>query len=450
MHVTIRRGLDIPISGAPAPRIEPGKAVRWVGLVAADYGRQRTQLEVEIGDRVRLGQPLFSAKRHPEVKYTSPGAGEVVAIHRGARRALQTVVVKLEGHEEEQFTAYDRTQLSQLDRGEVQRALLASGLWPCLRTRPFSTAPAPGTAPHAIFVTAIDTNPLAADPRPIITERSNHFEDGLATLSRLTDGALYVCQSPGPDLPRPQVESVTAATFEGPHPAGLPGTHIHFLDPVGEHKTVWHLNYQDVIAIGAFMTTGRISTERVVALGGPMVKRPRLVRTRIGASTEDLLDSELEPGECRVISGSVLSGRRAAGYARYLGPFDLQITVLREDRERQFLSWLSPGFDKYSAIHAFTSSLRGRAHEYPLTTSQHGSPRAMVPIGNFEKVMPLDVLPAPLLKALIVGDSDTARALGCLELDEEDLALCSFVCCSKYEYGAFLRETLDSIAEEQA
>jgi Na+-transporting NADH:ubiquinone oxidoreductase subunit A len=322
---------------------------------------------------------------------------------------------------------------------------LASGLWTAFRTRPFGKIPHAEASPHSIFVTAIDTNPLAADPRVVIGERAQAFSDGVAVVSRLTDGPVYVCQAPGPELDLPKVESVTSAVFDGPHPAGLPGTHIHFLDPVGENKSAWHLNYQDVIAIGSLFTTGRLSIERVVALGGPLVRRPRLLRTRFGASTQDLLKDEVEPVDCRVISGSILGGRRAAGRARYVGPYDLQISVLEEDRSRHFLGWLAPGFRNYSAIRAYVSALRPRSYRFPLTTSQHGSPRAMIPIGNFEKVMPLDILPAPLLKALIVQDTDTARALGCLELDEEDLALCSFVCCSKYEYGAFLRESLDLI-----
>ena len=188
--------------------------------------------------------------------------------------------------------------------------------------------------------------------------------------------------------------------------------------------------------------------ERVVALGGPVACRPRLLRTRVGASTEDLLEGELQPRDCRVVSGSVLGGRRAAGRARYLGPYDLQLSVLEEDRTRSFLNWLAPGLDSYSSIRAFVSAIRSRRHRFPLTTSQHGSPRAMIPIGNFENVMPLDILPAPLLKALIVQDIETARALGCLELDEEDLALCSFVCCSKYEYGSFLRDALELIEKD--
>jgi Na+-transporting NADH:ubiquinone oxidoreductase subunit A len=448
MRIKIRKGLNIPIAGAPEQRIDEANAVGWVALVAKDYRGLRPQLMVEVGDRVRLGQPLLTDKSNPDVLFTSPGCGEVVAIHRGERRSLQSVVIRLEGAEEETFASYDRAALTTLDRHEVRATLLASGLWTSFRTRPFSRVPGADALPHSIFVTAIDTNPLGGDPRIVIAERAQEFSDGVAVLSRLTDGPVYVCQAPGPEIELPPVESVTSVIFDGPHPAGLPGTHIHFLDPVSDLKSVWHLNYQDVIAIGSLFTTGRLSTERIVALGGPLMLRPRLVRTRCGASTQDLLKDEVEPIDCRVISGSILGGRRAAGRARYLGPYDLQISVLREDRSRHFLNWLAPGINNYSAIRAFASVLRPRGYRFPLTTSQHGSPRAMVPIGNFEKVMPLDILPAPLLKALIVRDTETARALGCLELDEEDLALCSFVCCSKYEYGSFLRDTLDLIEKD--
>lgn len=445
MHVRIRKGLTIPISGAPEQRIDDAKTLGWVALVAKDFIGLQPRMMVEVGDRVRLGQALLIDKNNPEVMFTSPGGGEVVAVHRGARRSLQSVVVRLEGDEEETFPSHERAALTTLDREVVQQLLQASGLWTAIRARPFGKVPEAGATPHSIFVTAIDTNPLAGDPRLVIAERAQDFYDGVAVLSRLTDGKVHVCQAPGPGLDVPELDAVRSATFEGPHPAGLPGTHIHFLDPVSEHRSVWYLNYQDVIAIGALFTTGHISTERVIALGGPMVKKPRLLRTRMGASTEDLLNGELQAGECRVISGSILGGRRAAGHAQYLGPYDLQLSVLAEDRTRHFLRWIAPGTDRYSALRAFVASLRPRSYRFALSTTQNGSPRAMIPIGNFEKVMPLDILPAPLLKALIVEDTESAKALGCLELEEEDLALCSFVCCSKYEYGEFLRANLELI-----
>jgi Na+-transporting NADH:ubiquinone oxidoreductase subunit A len=445
MHFRVRKGLNIPISGAPEQRIHDADPVGWVALVARDYHGVRPRLLVGVGDRVVLGEPLMIDKKNPEVMFTSPGTGAVVAIHRGDRRALQSIVVRLEGEGEETFGAHEPEALATLDRDVVREALLSSGAWTSFRTRPFGRVPRADQQPHSIFVTAIDTNPLSADPRIILAERGDEFRNGLTVISALTEGKVHVCQAPGPSLPLPAIERVVSSVFEGPHPAGLPGTHIHFLDPVSETKSVWYLHYQDVIAIGALFTTGRIQTERVFALGGPLVKRPRLIRTRLGASTQDLLQDEIEPAACRVISGSVLGGRRAAGRARYVGPYDLQLSVVHEDTSRHFLDWLAPGFEKYSSIRAYAAALRPRSHRFDLTTSQMGSPRAMVPIGNFERVMPLDILPVPLLKSLIVQDVDSAKALGCLELEEEDLALCSFVCCSKYEYGSFLRRTLNLI-----
>jgi len=445
MHVRVRRGLDIPIAGEPEQRIHDAAPVGWVALVARDYRGLRPQLLAEVGGRVVLGQPLLVDKNNPDVMFTSPGCGEVVAIHRGDRRALQSIVIRLDGEEEETFGAHAPDTLATLDRDSVRETLLRSGAWTSFRTRPFGKVPRADASPHSIFVTALDTNPLAADPSIILAERAPEFRDGLAVISRLTDGAVHVCQAPGPSLLLPPIERVKHAIFEGPHPAGLPGTHIHFLDPVSESKSVWYLHYQDVVAIGALFRTGRIHTERVISLGGPLVRRPRLLRSRAGASTQALLEGEIEPVPCRVISGSILGGRRAAGRARYLGPYDLQLSVLHEDTSRHFLDWVAPGFGKYSAIRAFAAALRPRSHRFALTTSQQGSPRAMVPIGNFEGVTPLDILPVPLLKALIVQDTESAKALGCLELEEEDVSLCSFVCCSKYEYGTYLREALDLI-----
>ena len=445
MHVRVRKGLTIPLAGEPEQRVDDAEPVGWVALVARDYRGLRPRVQVEVGGRVCLGQPIMTDKNNPRVMFTAPGSGEVVAIHRGDRRALQAIVIELQGDAEESFGAHGRDELGRLDRELVRDLMLRSGAWTALRERPFGRVPGAEAIPHSIFVTAIDTNPLAVDPRLVIEERAAEFRDGLSVLSRLTDGRVHVCQGPGPSFDLPKLERVVHSVFEGPHPAGLVGTHIHFLDPVSETKSVWYIGYQDVIALGALFTTGRIHTERVIALGGPLVRRPRLLRTRVGASTQDLLQGEVEPAPSRVISGSVLGGRRAAGRARYLGPYDSQISVLEEDRTRRFLDWLAPGFGKYSAIHAFAASMAPGRRRFALSTSQQGSPRAMVPIGNFERVMPLDILPTPLLKALIVHDTETAKSLGCLELEEEDLALCSFVCCSKYEYGAFLRETLDLI-----
>jgi Na+-transporting NADH:ubiquinone oxidoreductase subunit A len=444
MRITIKKGLDIPLEGEPEQVIYAAKPVSSVAVMGTDIVGIRPSMHVREGERVKLGQPIFTDKRNPKVHFTAPGAGEVTAINRGARRALQSVVIRLEGDEALEFESFPAAKLPDLGTAKVREVLLESGLWNAFRTRPFSHIPSSDTEPAALFVNAMDTNPLAADPALVIHDAGDAFANGLQVIAHLTDGAVYVNTAPDSGIDVPAQPKFRHAEFAGPHPAGLVGTHIHFLDPVSENKTVWHTNYQRVIALGRLFTTGRLPVEKVIALGGPKVLKPRLLRTRIGASTTDLLHGETASGRLRIISGSVLSGHRAAGPLAYLGRYHNQLTVLEEGMEREFLSWMRPGHNKYSSVRAYLGHLL-HAKGFPLTTTQNGSPRAMVSIGTFEKIMPLDILPTPLLKALLVEDTDRARELGCLELDEEDLALCSFVCNGKYDYGPFLRLNLDEI-----
>lgn len=447
---TIKKGLDIPITGEPEQAIHGGPAVTSVALLGPDYVGMRPTMLVAEGDRVKLGQTLFTDKKTPGVNYTAPATGVVTSIHRGARRVFQSLVIRLEGDEEETFRAYTREELARLSRGQVRENLLASGLWTALRTRPYSKMPPPDSVPHSIFVPAMDSHPLAPKADVVINPYNQDFVDGLTVVSRLTDGKVFVCKYPGADIPTNGSNQVTVAEFSGLHPAGLVGTHIHFLDPVSATKTVWHLHYQDVIAVGKLFTTGRLWTERTISLAGPLVHRPRLIRTRLGANTEELVHEEVPHVRSRVISGSILLGHRAAGWATFLGRYHAQLCVLPEGGKRSlraFLGWMGPGPDKFSSKNVFISSFF-RQRRFPLDTMLNGSPRAMVPIGTYEQVMPLDILPTQLLRALVVEDTDVAQALGCLELDEEDLALCSFVCPSKYEYGPLLRANLALIERE--
>jgi len=444
MRIKIKKGLDIPVIGRPDQVISDANDVNTVALLGPDTIGLKPGIAVQAGQSVRLGQTLFTDKAQPRVQFTSPGAGEVIAINRGTRRALQSVVIRLDGDDEETFAAYEARQLPNLQFETVRDNLLDSGLWTAFRTRPFSRIPSPQKPPKAIFITAIDTNPLAADPTVIIADAADSFSDGLQVVARLTSGRVFVCTAPGAAIAVPEGEQLRKVEFAGPHPAGLVGTHIHFLHPVNEKEIVWHLGYQDVIAIGRLFTSGHLPVERVVSLGGPPVKRPRLLRTRLGASTGDLISGEIRTGKTRVISGSVLSGHRAAGPLAWLGRYHSQLSILQDGSKREFLAWLRPGNHKFSSVRAYTSHMLHRG-DFELTTSQNGSPRAMVSIGTFEKIMPLDILPTPLLKALLVKDPERARDLGCLELDEEDLALCSFVCNGKYEYGPYLRTSLDEL-----
>jgi Na+-transporting NADH:ubiquinone oxidoreductase subunit A len=444
MSVRIKKGLDIPLQGRPEQVITNANDVSTVAVLGSDTSGLQPTVAVQLGQHVRLGEALFTDKRNPQVQFTSPGTGKVIAINRGDRRRLQSIVIRLDGDDEKTFGSCEPQQLPNLQFETVRDRLLTSGLWTAFRTRPFSRIPLPATRPGAIFVTAIDTNPLAPDPAVIIADAADAFASGLQVVARLTTGYLYICTAPASGISCPENEQMRHAEFAGPHPAGLAGTHIHFLHPVDAKKVVWHLGYQDVIAIGRLFTSGRLPVERIISVGGPLATRPRLLRTRLGASTSELIAGEIGPGRVRVISGSVLSGHRATGTLAWLGRYHQQLSILREGSEREFLAFLKPGANKFSMLRAYTSHLLHRG-DFELTTSQNGSPRAIVPIGTFERIMPLDILPTPLLKALLVKDYDRARELGCLELDEEDLALCSFVCNGKYEYGPYLRTSLDEL-----
>lgn len=445
--IKIKKGLNLPIEGAPAPIIEQGPAIRNVAILGGDYVGMRPSMAVQEGDKVKKGQVLFEDKKNPGVLFTAPAAGQVIAINRGEKRVLESVVIAVDGDEQVPFPHYDASELVNLTRAQVESNLLASGLWTALRTRPFSHAPKPGSNAAAIFVSVMDTQPLAADPLLILRENMVDFEHGLTVLSRLTEGKVYVCQQAGAGLQTKSAPNITHNEFTGPHPAGLVGTHIHFLEPVSLTKTVWHMGYQDVIAVGKLFTTGELNTDRVIALAGPQVEKPLLLRTRLGASTDEITAGRLKPGDNRVISGSVLSGTQASGTKAFLGRFHHQISVVKEGREKELLGWMMPGANKFSITrttlgHFFKRKL------FAFSTDMNGGERAMVPIGNYERVMPLDILPTMLLRDLLSGDCESAQALGCLELDEEDLALCTFVCPGKYEYGPVLRDVLTTIEQE--
>ena len=444
--ITIKKGLDLPIAGAPSQVINDGKSITKVALLGEEYVGMRPTMHARVGDEVKKGQVLFADKKNPGVVFTAPASGKVIEVNRGAKRVLQSVVIEVAGEEQITFNSYEANQLASLDRETVKAQLVESGSWTALRTRPFSKVPAIESSTQAIFVTAMDTNPLAAQPELIINEQSEAFVAGLDILSSLTDGKVYVCKG-GESLPRSEKANVEEHVFNGPHPAGLAGTHMHFLYPVSAENVAWSINYQDVIAFGKLFLTGELYTDRVISLAGPVVNNPRLVRTQIGASLEELTDNELMPGEVRVISGSVLSGTEASGPHAFLGRYHQQVSVLREGREKELFGWAMPGKNKFSVTRSFLSHLF-KGQLFNMTTTTNGSDRSMVPIGNYEKVLPLDMEPTLLLRDLCAGDTDNAQRLGALELDEEDLALCTYVCPGKYEFGELLRECLDKIEKE--
>ncbi len=444
-HFKIKEGLDLPITGAPEQIISEGNQVSSVAILGRDYIDMKPAMMVQEGDRVKLGQILFTDKKTEGVNFTSPGSGVVKGINRGAKRALRTVVIELDGDDKVEFAKYSAAELAGISSDDVVKNLIESGLWTAFRTRPFSKIPSPTTKPATIHVSVMDTSPLAADPEVVIAADSEAFKNGLSVLSCLTKGKVYVSKAVDVDFAVPDMVELTE--FSGPHPAGLSGTHMHFISPVTVSKIAWTIGYQDVIAVGKLFTTGFLNVDRVIALAGPKVLKPRLVKTRLGANTEDLVKDELEKGKVRIISGSVLSGRKTNNWGSYLGRYHVQLSVIQEGRERQVLGWLNPAGAKFSFTNALFSSFN-RKQKMPMDTAAHGSPRAIVPIGVFEGVMPLDILPTQLLRALVVLDVDTAEQLGALELDEEDLALCSFVDSGKHDFGKALRANLAHIEKE--
>ncbi|WP_170391487.1 Na(+)-translocating NADH-quinone reductase subunit A [Ruegeria arenilitoris] len=441
----LKKGLDLPIEGSPEQVIQPGPAYSSVGVLGGDYIGLKPRMLVQEGDTVQRGTPLFCHKDAPEAMMVAPLTGKVVAINRGARRVLQSVVIEVSDPNDPgvDFSGVGDAETAQ----GLTTKLCAAGLWTAFRTRPYSKMPQPGTAPAAIFVTAMDSEPLAADAALIINDAAEAFAAGLAAVVKLTEGKTYLCQKDGDTIPGADLPGVEAAAFSGPHPAGLAGTHIHFLEPVTAEKTVWTIGYQDVIAIGRLLQSGHLDPNVVVALTGPGARQPRLIRTVMGASTEDLTRDEIAiEGEARVISGSVLSGRHATGPFAYLGRFARQICIIREDHDQIPMGWIRPMPSKYAVQPVLGSAFAKKL--FAFTSNLNGGRRAMVPTGTFEELMPQDYLPTQLLRALLVMDTDTAQALGALELDEEDLGLVGFACPAKYEYGLALRDCLTKIEKE--
>ena len=450
MLIRVEKGLHIPIGGEPQQTIEDAPESSSFAFFACEYRGLKPLMKVAVGDRVARGQELFVHKTWPQIRFLAPAAGTVGAINRGAYRVLQSIEIKPEGDECESFATWPDEAVAAASRDEIAAHLQQAGLWPALRTRPYSKVPAPDGRPHSIFVTAIDTRPLAADPQPVVEQAGAYFATGLKALAGLTDGLLYLCVAENSSIGAVDHPRIRRVEFAGTHPAGLAGTHIHFLDPVYADKVVWSINYQDVIAIGELFATGVYPVARVISLAGPSCKRPRLIRTRLGASIKDICRGELEPANVRVIAGSVLDGERACedDALSYLGRFHLQVTALPEHGQRKAFAWIRPGLDLFSVTRAFWPARLRRKRGFSFSCMQNGSERAVVPLGLYERVFPLELLILPLIRSLLVMDTAMAQQLGCLELDEEDLALCSYVCPGKHEFGPVLRSNLERIEKE--
>ncbi len=416
MKLVIRGGFQLELAGSPIQEVLPANATRTIGLLGVDSPGIRAELLVSEGTRVAAGTALFRDRKRPELRFTAPVSGTVTGIRIGEKRALATLTIAVAGAERERFPVAKLP-----DREQTQAVLLSSGLWPSFIARPFGRIPDPGSAPDAIFVTALDTQPFSADAGVVLAqgEGAEDFARGVAALKRLTDGPLFVCQRPGHRW-IPDDERIRCVEVSGLHPAGLAGTHISRLFPVAGHRTVWQIHYQDVMAIGTLLRTGELAGERVIALAGSGVRRPRLVRVPPGADLEDLVENELTPGAKELLSGSPLAGRAS----RFLGRHHWQVSVLPR------------------ALPATPPGWFGQRTRAP-------KPPAIVPTAALERALAADVPIVTLLRALSVGDAETAARVGCRELLEEDLALVTYATDGTQDFGHLLRIVLDELEGER-
>ena len=448
--IRIKKGLDIPIYGSPAEEIVDSKKSRSVAILGDDYVGMKPTMLVEEGDQVKLGQPLFEDKKNPGVLVTSPAGGKVEAINRGNRRVLQSIVIEVDSNEGfVQFNSYTEDDLSNATKETIREQLISSGMWTAFRTRPYSKTPNIETSPANIFISALDTQPLSPNPEHVINLQEDDFNFGIAVLKRLVSCPIHLSVSDNSKLDIHEDDQLKTHIFTGPHPSGLVGTQMHFISPASLTNINWSIGYQDVIAIGKLFKTGLLSVERVISLAGPQVNEPSYIKTRLGACTDELTAGELTQRENRIISGSVISGREAIGAYAYLGRYHNQVSVVAEanSKDREFMNWLTPGPRKFSKIPLFLSSLFPKKF-FKFKTLMNGSDRPIVPIGVYEEVLPLNVLPAMLLRNIVLLDTEKIQSLGGLELDEEDLSLCSYVCPGKYDFGSLLRAGLTKIEVE--
>lgn len=447
--IRIKKGLDIVMQGTAELAVSDASQIQDYAVKPTDFIGVVPKLVVKEGDSVKAGSPLFFDKNNPQVNFTAPVSGTVKAVVRGAKRALQAVVVESDGkHESVAFG----TEAS--DRQTIVNTLLASGVWTLIKQRPFGIVPSLEEMPKAIFVSAFDSAPVAPDYDFMLQGRGDEFQKGLEILSKLTSGKVHLSVNPGLNKADffLNAKNVEIHYFEGKHPAGLVGTQIAKISPINKGESVWVMNPQDVAILGHLFLKGEYRPEKMVAVAGPMAKNPRYYRLFQGACMETLVKEQMVQGEgdVRVISGNVLSGTQIMADG-FLGISDALVTLIAEGNKYDFMGWLLPGFKKYSFSRTFLSGFFSncRCNKFlskcDLNTGLHGSVRPLVVTGEYEKVFPLDIYPMQLIKACIIGDIELMEDLGIYEVEPEDFALCEFVDTSKTEIQTIIRNGLELV-----
>jgi Na+-transporting NADH:ubiquinone oxidoreductase subunit A len=442
----LKRGLDIRLKGRAEQKLKEEVKSGLYAVRPTDFPGLTPKLIVKQGDFVSAGSPLFSDKFRQGIVFASPVSGKVVSITRGDRRRLLEVVIEREGDD---FLDFGKSDPARSEREDIKASLLKSGLWPVLRQRPYHIVANPDDVPKAIFISGFDTAPLAPDYNFLIDNSSPAlFRTGISALQKLTGGMINLVLNGKGDTSEilKNAQDVKISYFSGPHPAGNVGVHIHHLDPMNKGEIIWFVNLQDVLAIGRLFDEGIYRHERIIALTGSEVIDPQYYRIRSGASVSHLLEGNVKSGSLRIISGNVLTGTRIERDG-YLGFYDSQLTVIPEGDNFEFFGWIKPGFNKFSFSKTFASRLIP-SKGYRLDTNLHGGERAFVMTGIYEKVVPMDIYPMQLLKAILYEDIDLMENLGIYEIAEEDFALCEYICPSKIEIQAIVRKGLDLMKKE--
>ena len=473
--ITIRKGLDLPISGAAEKRLTDARSITTYAMKPTDFVGLTPRLLVEEGDRVAVGDALFCDKSDERIRFTSPVSGQVKAIVRGEKRKLLEVVVEADFKSSGSVGSNCKSSPTPMDAVAIKAAMLQCGLWTQMRQRPFGTVANPDDEPKAIFVSAFSSAPLAPDYDFVMRGREEALKKGVEALAKLTDGKVHVCFRPNQRLAK-QLSTLNSQLsthyINGPHPAGNIGTQIAHIDPINKGEIVWTMNLQDVAVLGELVATGIYKPERVVAVAGPTIKNPHYYRVRFGACLAEItkaqllnneypkMDANNATKENRVISGDILSGTQITADG-FLSAYDDLVSILPEGDYYDFMGWLMPGFRKFSFSRTFLSGFMPKSTFKPMgielprfenfwkfDTNTHGDLRPLVFTGNFERVFPFDIYPTQLIKACIIGDIELMENLGIYEVEPEDFALCEFIDTSKTDIQAIVREALEKLRKE--
>ncbi len=445
--ITVKKGFDIPISGEAEQRVRQSVSCTQVALCPPDFPGFLPKLLVKEGDSVSIGSPVLEDKKRPAIRLCSPGGGKVHSIVRGARRKLEELVIEIEEDNErsESFQSWESSALSGLESKQIIEHLLATGLWPLFKQRPYGKIADPEARPRSVYVSGMDTEPLAADQEFLLTGREEFFRAGMEVIKKLTEGKTYLCVSGHSNFSSfTEANGVEVRKFIGPHPSGLTSTHIQYTEPYRKGDIIWNLRAIDAAVIGELFLTGVLNTERLVAVAGPGSKNPCYVKTRLGSKISSIAGAVTED-PVRYVSGSILSGQEVAPEG-FMGFYSTTLTILANNQERLFMGWVAPQWDTFSWTRLFPGHFKKKL--FPMSTMLHSTPRAILPIGFHEEMTPLDIYPTFLIKAILAGELEEAEELGLLECTEEDMALITHVDPSKLNYGEILREALDRHEKE--